>query len=400
MKLQEVYIVAANRTAIGKMGGILKNTTPDLLAAEVLKDILNRASISSEDIDEVILGQTRQSTDASNIARYAALLAHYPEKTIGCTLMQQCSSGMVSIHMAMDRIALGHADVIVAGGVESLSSAPFYMRGARYGFGTGNTVLLDSVTEGQINSQPVSIYGSFPMGITAENIAEKYEISREEQDKYAFLSQSRYQEAYEKGKFKEEIVPLYIPQRKAETIVFDKDEHPRLSTLEQLAKLKPVFKTDGTVTAGNSCGRNDGASVLLLMSGNKAKELGIKPLARLVSQGVIALDPKYMGLGPIGASKKALSSANLTIDDIDLVEINEAFAAQTIACIKELHLDKEKVNVNGGAIALGHPLGATGARIIVTLLYEMLRREDARFGLATLCVGGGMGSATIIEKMV
>lgn len=396
--LQEVYIVAACRTAIGKMGGTLKSVTADILAAELLKDIPTRAGVPAEAVDEVILGQTRQSTDASNIARYSALLAGYPEKTVGCTLMQQCSSGMVSLHMAMDRIQLGRAGVIIAGGVESLSTAPFYMRGARYGFGTGNNVLLDSVTEGQINSQPVSIYGAFPMGVTAENIAEKYKITREEQDAFAFQSQTRYQAAFSEGKFKKEITPLVLPQRKGDPLVFDTDEHPRLSPMETLAKLKPVFKEGGTVTAGNSCGRNDGSCVLMLMSEQKAKEYGVKPLARMVSQGVTALDPRYMGLGPIGATRVALKTAGLTIDDIDLIELNEAFAAQSLACINELRLDQSKVNVNGGAIALGHPLGASGARITTTLLYEMMCRK-VRYGLATLCVGGGMGSATIIERV-
>ncbi len=399
MELQNVYIVAAKRTAIGKMGGTLKSVTADVLAAHVLKDILLSAHVDAEAVDEVILGQTRQSTDASNIARYSALLAGYPEKTVGCTLMQQCSSSMAAMHMAMDRIMLGHADVIVAGGVESLSTAPFYMRGARYGLGTGSTVLLDSVTEGQINSQPVSMYGSFSMGVTAENIAERYGISREDQDAFAFRSQERYQEAFKAGKYKEEITPLVLPQRKGEPVVFDTDEHPRPSSLETLAKLKPVFKKDGTVTAGNSCGRNDGACVLMFMSERKLIEFNVKPLARMVSQGVTALDPRYMGLGPVGATLSALKSAKLSLNDIGLIELNEAFAAQSLACIRELGLNEDKVNVNGGAIALGHPLGATGARITTTLLYEMLRRGDVKYGLATLCVGGGMGSATIIEKV-
>lgn len=397
--MQKVYITAATRTAIGKMGGTLKDVQAHDLAAVVLKDILTRGKIDANQVDEVILGQTRQSTDAANIARYAALLAGYPETVTAYTVMQQCSSGMLAIHNAMDRIMLGRADVIVAGGVESLSNAPFYLRNARYGFGVGNGVLVDSVTEGQINSQPVSMYGSFGMGMTAENIAEKYGITRQDQDAFAFQSQSRYQAAYDAGKFEDEIVPVTIPQRKGDPIVFKKDEHPRLSPLAKLATLKPAFKPDGTVTAGNACGRNDGACVLLIMSERKVRELGIKPMARMIGQGCAALDPRYMGMGPVTATKKALQDAGLGIQDIDLVELNEAFAAQALACIRELGLSEDIVNVNGGAIALGHALGGTGARILTTLLYEMNRRDDAHYGLATLCVGGGLGSATIIEKV-
>lgn len=398
--MENVYIVAATRTAIGKMGGTLKSVLPHDLAVVVLKDILTRANVNADMVDEVILGQTRQSTDAANIARYSALLAGYPETVKAYTVMQQCSSGMLAIHNAMDQIMLGRADIIVAGGTESLSNAPYYLRNARYGFNVGNGVLVDSVTEGQINSQPVSMYGSFGMGLTAENIAEKMGITREDQDAFAFQSQTRYKEAFEAGKFKDEIVPVIIPQRKGEPIVFQVDEHPRLSPLAKLATLKPAFKQpDGTVTAGNACGRNDGACVVMLMSERKVKELGIKPMAKLIGQGSAGLDPRYMGLGPVPATEAALKDAGLKIEDIDLVEINEAFAAQALGCIRQLGLDESKVNVNGGAIALGHPLGATGARILTTLLYEMQRRDDVRYGLATLCVGGGLGSATIVEKV-
>lgn len=397
--MQKVYITAATRTAIAKMGGALKDVQAHDLAAVVLEDILTRGKINADQVDEVILGQTRQSMDAANIARYAALLAGYPETVTACTVMQQCSSGMLAVHNAMDRIMLGRADIIVAGGVESLSNAPFYMRNARYGLGVGNGVLVDSVTEGQINSQPVSMYGSFGMGITAENIAAKYGITRQEQDAFAFQSQSRYQAAYEAGKYKDEIVPVTISQNKGDPIVFDKDEHPRLSPLAKLATLKPAFQPDGTVTAGNACGRNDGASVLLIMSEKKVRELGVKPMARLIGQGCAALDPRYMGMGPVPATWGALKDAGLTIEDIGLVELNEAFAAQAIACIRELGLSEDIVNVNGGAIALGHALGGTGARLLTTLVYEMSRRDDVRYGLTTLCVGGGLGSATIIEKV-
>jgi len=396
--MQDVYVVAATRTAFGKMGGALKSVTAEELAAVVLKDILKRANVSADQVDEVILGQTRQSTEAANIARYALLLAGYPETVPAYTVMQQCSSGMLSIHNAMDKIMLERADCIVAGGTESLSNAIFYLRNARYGLGVGNTVLVDSVPEGQVNSQPVSIYGNFSMGITAENVAEKYNISREDQDKFAFQSQSRYQEAFARGRFKEEIVPVELPQKKGDPIIFDTDEHPRLTPLEKLASLKPVFKKDGTVTAANACGRNDGACVLMLMSGRMVKKLGIKPMVKLVAQGVAALDPRFMGVGPIYASRKAMDSIGITSKDIGLVELNEAFAAQSLACVRELGFDESIVNVNGGAIAIGHPLGASGARILATLCYEMTHRKDVKYGLATLCVGGGMGSATIVEN--
>ena len=397
--MQEVFVIAATRTAIGKMGKTLKQTRPDELAGVVLTDVLKRAGIPAELVDEVILGQTRQSTEAANIARYAALLAGYPETIPAYTVMQQCASGMLAVQNAMDQIALERADVVVAGGVESLSMAPFYLRDARYGLGVGNNVLVDSVTEGQINSQPVQMYGSFGMGLTAENVAERYHITREEQDAFAFQSQSRYRSAFEAGKFKEEIAPMEIPQRKADPIVFAQDECPRLSTIEQLSKLKPVFKAGGTVTAGNACGRSDGASVLLLMGERRMRALGLRPMARLVSYAATGVDPRYMGIGPVTATQKALEHAGLSLNDIGLVELNEAFAAQSLAVIRELGLDEGIVNVNGGAIALGHPLGATGARILTTLLHEMGRRPEARFGLATLCVGGGMGSATILERV-
>ena len=399
--MREVYIVAAARTAIGTIGGTLKGVQPEILAAEVLKELPKRAGITADKIDSVILGQTRQSTDAANIARVALLMADYPETVPAYTIMMQCSSGMQAIHSAVDSIRCGNDDVVVAGGVESLSNAIFYLRNARYGLGIGSTELVDSITEGQIRSQPLDKYGRFGMGDTAENVAEKYGITRERQDAFAYQSQMRTKAAMEKGIFDEEIVPVYIPQRKGDPICFDKDEFPRPNTtLEGLAKLKPVFRKDGkgSVTAGNACGRNDGAAALLLMSGEKVKELGVKPLAKIIAQASVGVDPRYMGIGPINASKKALERAGLTVKDIGRVELNEAFAAQSLACIDELGLDQSIVNVNGGAIALGHPLGSTGARITMTLMYEMLR-SDVKYGLATLCVGGGLGCATILEKV-
>ncbi len=399
--MREVYIVAAARTAIGSLGGSLKSVQPEALASAVLKALPERAGISADQIDSVILGQTRQSTDAANIARVALLMADYPDTIPAYTIMMQCSSGMQAIHSAVDSIRCGNDDVVVAGGVESLSNAIFYLRNARYGLGVGTTEMVDSITEGQIRSQPVEKYGRFGMGDTAENVAEKYGISRERQDAFAYQSQMRTAKAMEKGIFDQEIVPVYIPVRKGDPICFDKDEFPRPNTtVEGLAKLKPVFRKDGkgSVTAGNACGRNDGAAALLLMSGEKVKELGVKPLAKIIGQASTGVDPRYMGIGPISATKKALERAGIGISDIGRVELNEAFAAQSLACIDELGLDQDIVNVNGGAISLGHPLGATGARITMTLMFEMLR-SDVKYGLATLCVGGGQGCATILEKV-
>lgn len=396
--MQNVYVVAANRTAFGKMGGALKSVRPDELACAVLKDILVRSGVSAEQIDEVVLGQTRQSAEAANIARYSALLAGYPVSVPAYTVMQQCSSAMLAIQNSANKIALEQADIIIAGGTESMSMAPFYIKGMRYGMGVGNAVLADSVTEGSINSQPVSIYGAFGTGVTAENVAEQYGISREAQDDFAFQSQSKYQAALAAGKFKDEIVPITIPQKKGDPIIFENDESPRLTPKEKLATLKPVFKKEGTVTAANSCPRNDGASVVMLMGERKMKEMGLTPMGRIVGQACVGVDPTIMGIGPIPATRKVLQQTGLTINDIGLVELNEAFAAQSVACIRELNLNPDIVNVNGGAIAIGHPNGATGARLIGTLLYEMQRR-NVKYGLATLCVGGGMGSAVIVERI-
>lgn len=396
LQMREVYIVDAVRTATAKMGGALKTIQPEDLAVVVLKAIMERNKLDPKIVDEVILGQTRQSTDASNIARVAALRAGYPEETAATTLMIQCGSGMKSVHVGADAIRCGHQDVVVAGGTESLSNAPYYLRNARYGYSVGNAELVDSVTEGQLRSQPIEIYGSFNMGMTAENVADRYAISREEQDAFAIESHARAKRATEEGRFRDEIVPVLVPQKKADPIVFSKDEQIRETSMEKMAKLKPVFRAGGTVTAGNACGRSDGASVLLLMSGEKVKELGLKPIAKIIGQGVSGIDPRYMGLGPVESSRRALREAGLSIGDIDLVELNEAFAAQSLGVIKELGLNREITNVNGGAIALGHALGSSGSRILTTLVHEMKKR-GARYGLATLCIGGGQGTATVVE---
>jgi acetyl-CoA C-acetyltransferase len=306
---------------------------------------------------------------------------------------------MTAINNGYNSILAGQCDAVLAGGAESMSTAPFYIRNARYGLGTGNTLLLDSVTEVQPNSQPQEIYGTFGMGMTAENVAEQFGVSREAQDAFAMQSQERAAAAIAAGRFKEEIVPVTVPQRRGDPVVFDTDEFPKQTTREKLASLPAAFKEGGTVTAGNSSGRNDGASAVLIMKESKAEALGLKPLARIVTCANAGLDPRIMGVGPVYATRKALKQADMTIDQIDLVELNEAFAAQSVASVRELGLDEKIVNVNGGAIALGHPIGSSGCRIIVTLAHELMKRDGARFGLATLCIAGGLGSACIIEKM-
>ena len=396
--MKSVVVVSAVRTAIGKLGGTLRDVSPERLAEETIRSAISEAKIDSSLIDEVIIGQTKQSSDAPNIARIAALAAGIPETVPAYTVHRQCASGMQSIVNAVMEIQTGNSEVVVAGGTESMSTAPYYLRKARFGYKSGPGEILDPNTESQPKSQPEEIYGSFNMGITAENLAEKYHIPREEQDEFSRISQLKAIEAIDKGHFKNEITPITIKQRKKE-ILFDTDEFPRRDvTSEKLAKLKPVFKGDGTVTAGSSTGRNDGAAALILMSEEKAQELDLKPLGRFISFGVAGVDPRYMGIGPAPASIKALKKAGLNLNDIDLIELNEAFAAQSIAVIKELGMNPDIVNVNGGAIALGHPLGCTGSRIVVTLLHEMKRR-NSRYGLATLCVAGGLGVSTIYENL-
>lgn len=394
--MQEVVIVSAVRTAIGKIGGTLKNVQPEDLATIVIKEAIKRAQIDQESIDEVVFGQTKQSADAANLARVAALKAGIPVEVPAYTVMRQCGSGLQAVNNGAQAIMCGLANVIVAGGTESMSNAPYYLRNARYGYVSGNGVLVDPNTESQPRSQPMGTYGSLTMGLTAENLADKYGISREEQDLFALASQEKAVKAIQEGRFRAEIVPVPILQRKGEPIIFDTDEFPRKTSLEQLAKLAPVFKDEGTVTAGNSSGRNDGAACLVLMSAKEAQRRNIEPLAILRSQAMVGVSPEIMGIGPAPASRKALMLAGLTLDDIDLIELNEAFAAQSLAVIKELGLFPQTVNVNGGAIALGHPLGCSGARILTTLLYEMKRRK-AKYGLATICIAGGQGMTSIVE---
>lgn len=396
--MEEVVMVSAVRTAVGKIGGALKDVLPEDLAALVIREAIQRSGAEIKKPDEVIIGHGKQSADNPNIARLSALKAGLPVEVPGYTVHRQCGSGLQAILNGAHQIALGLSEVVVAGGVESMSTAPYYSRHVRFGAMAGNVLLLDPNTESQFRSQPANVYGELTMGVTAENLAVKYGISREEQDQFAFQSQERALAAIEAGKFQEEIIPVPIPKRKGEIAYFSVDEHPRKTSPEALAALRPVFKQNGSVTAGNSSGRNDGASALLLMSARKAEELGLKPWARIVSEGVAGVSPEIMGIGPVGATQQALERAGLTLDEIELVELNEAFAAQSLAVLKELNLSTDKVNVNGGAIALGHPIGNSGARIVVTLLHEMKRRQ-ARFGLATLCIAGGMGLSMIVESM-
>ena len=395
--MKEVVIVSAVRTPIGTIGGTLKDIPPFELGALVIKEVVTRAGVSPIEVDEVIMGWSRQTTESANIARVSALLAGITEEAAAYTVHRQCASGLQAISNGAQHIQTGRADIVVAGGAESLSRAPYYLRNARFGYGAGDGVLVDSLTEAGPGGQPQSIYGIVSMGDTAENVADQFEISREDQDAFAYQSQQRYAKAFAVGRFKDEIVPVEVKTRKG-TIIFDTDEQPRETSLEKLAALKPSFKKDGSVTAGNSCGRNDGAAAVVLMSAEKAKELSIKPIARIITDVVAGVPPRIMGIGPIPAIRKALIRAGLALEDIDLIELNEAFASQSLAVIRGLGLDINKVNVNGGAIALGHPVGATGARLMTTLLYEA-RRRKARYAMATLCIGGGQGMATIIEML-
>lgn len=394
--MQSIAILSAVRTPIGSIGGTLKNVQPEKLLETVFTGAIAKAGIKAEDISEVIAGQTKQSTDAPNIARVAALMAKIPEEIPAYTVHRQCASGLQAIWNGMQAITCGDADVILAGGVESMSTAPFYIRGARFGVGSGNGLFLDPNVESQPRSQPSEIYGTFNMIQTADNVAVKYNVSRQEQDNFALISQQNAIAAIDTGRFKDEIVPVIIPQRKGDPIVFDTDEYPKRTTnADKLAKLRTIFK-DGTVTAGNASGRNDGAAAVVLASKEKAAELGLKPLAVIKACTAVGVDPKYMGIAPVPAVKKLLKKVSWNIEDIDLFEINEAFAAQAVACAKELNLPLNRLNVNGGAIALGHPLGCSGTRIIVTLVHEMMKRSCKR-GIAAICVAGALGMAAAVE---
>ncbi|MFA4932683.1 MAG: thiolase family protein [Caldisericia bacterium] len=397
--MKSVVITSAVRTPVGNMGGVFRDTLAVELARIVLEEAIKRSGIEKSIVDEIILGQAKQSTDAPNIARVAALEGGFPEEVPAYTVHRQCSSGLQAILNAVWQIQAGYGDVIVAGGVESMSTAPYYLRNARYGYKSGNGELLDPNTESQPRSQPEDIYGTFTMGMTAENLADKYGITREEQDGFAYASHVRAVAAIDAGRFKQEIVPVSVRVGRGETALVDTDEGPRRETsLEKLAKLNPVFKAGGTVTAGNSSSRNDGAAAVVVMSEEKAVQLGIRPMARFVAAGIAGVNPTIMGIGPVPATRKALERTGLSLDDIGLIELNEAFAAQSLAVVGELGFNREILNVNGGAIALGHPLGCSGTRIAVTLIHEMLRR-NTRYGLATICVAGGLGVSAIFENL-
>lgn len=395
--METVYIAGAVRTAIGKYGGSLKSVPAHTLAASVIKEAVRRAGIDPETIGEVILGEVRQSTEASNIARSALLEAGLPEKIPGFTVNRLCASSMQAVLSGCQEIWLGETGCVVAGGAENMSRAPMYIRNGRWG--DGPMTLVDSNVEAGTTAQPYSVYGpGLSMSKTAENVAERFHVTREEQDAFAVESQRRAAAAIEAGYFKEEILPIEIKEKKR-SFTFDTDEFVKPSTtMEILAKLRPIVKPDGTVTAGNACGLNDGASCLVLMGEKAVKETGVKPLAKIIGISTAALDPEIMGYGPVFASRKLFEKTGFTADDMDLVELNEAFASQSIACIRDLKLDPAKVNINGGAIALGHPLGCTGARLIVTLIHN-LKRTGGHRGLATLCIGGGQSMATIIELL-
>ncbi len=392
--MREVVIVSAARTPIGSFGGSLVGANAVDLGVTAAKEAIKRAQIAPELIDDVIVGNILSAGLGQNPARQVAIYSGLPETVTAMTINKLCGSGLRAVSMAAQFIMLGDADVILAGGTESMSNAPYLLPKARYGYRMGDGNIVDSM----IHDGLIEIFNDYHMGVTAENIAKRWNISRLEQDEFALGSQLKTEAALKAGTFSDEIVPVVIPQRKGEPLVVDTDEFPRPgTTLEKLAKLSPAFDKQGTVTAGNSSGINDGAAMLIVMSRQKADELGLKALVSIKSYASVALDPKIMGYGPVPASRKALEKIGYTIDQIDLVEANEAFASQSIAVMRDLGLNPAIVNVNGGAIALGHPIGASGARILTTLIYEMKRR-DAKTGLATLCIGGGMGTSLIVEN--
>lgn len=393
--MREVVIVSAVRTAIGSFGGSLKDIPAAELGSIVIKEAVNRAGIKPELVEEVVMGNVIQAGQGQNVARQAAVKAGLPVEVPAMTINKVCGSGLRCVALAAQMIKAGDCDVVIAGGMENMSAAPYAMPGARWGQRMGDGKMVDTM----IKDALWDAFNDYHMGVTAENIAKEWGLTREMQDEFALNSQLKAEKAIKEGKFVDEIVPVVIPQRKGEHKVFDQDEFPRFgSTIEKMAKLRPSFIKDGTVTAANASGINDGAAAFVVMSAEKAKELGVKPMAKILSYGSKGLDPAIMGYGPFHATKKALEVAGLTVEDMDLIEANEAFAAQSLAVAKDLNFDMEKVNVNGGAIALGHPVGASGARILVTLLHEMEKR-DAKKGLATLCIGGGMGTALVVERV-
>lgn len=389
---KKIVLAGAVRTAIGKMGGGLSTVPAVTLGSIVIKEALNRANVSPDQVDEVLMGCVLQAGLGQSVARQASIKAGVPNTVPALTLNNVCGSGLKAVNMAAALIEAGEADIIVAGGMENMSAAPYALNQARFGYRMNDGKLVDTM----VNDALWDAFNNYHMGITAENVAEKYGITREMQDEFAAFSQQKCEKAQAEGKFKDEIVPVPVKMKK-ETVLFDKDEGPRAGvTAESIAKLRPAFKPDGTVTAANASGINDGAAAIVVMSEEKAKELGVTPMATWIAGQSAGVDPAIMGVGPAYSTKKILAKTGLTLDDMDLIEANEAFAAQSLAVVKLLNLDTSKVNVNGGAIALGHPVGASGCRILVTLLHEMKRR-NSKYGLATLCVGGGMGVSSIVK---
>jgi len=390
---KKIVLAGACRTAIGKMGGGLSTTPAVELGAIVIKEALKRAGVAPEQVDHVYMGNVLQAALGQNPARQATLKAGLPITTTAVTVNVVCGSGLNCVNMAAEMIAAGDADIVVAGGMENMSMAPYAMTKARFGYRMNNAQIIDCM----VNDGLWDAFNNYHMGITAENVAEQWGITREDLDEFSAWSQQKACAAIESGAFKDEIVPVEVKQKKA-TVIFDTDEGPRPGTTkETLAKLKPAFKKDGIVTAGNASGINDGAAAVVVMTEEKAKELGVKPMATWVAGALGGVDPSIMGIGPVASTKKVLAKTGLSIGDFDLIEANEAFAAQSLAVQKELGFSNDVLNINGGAVALGHPIGASGCRILVTLLHEM-QKKDAKRGLATLCIGGGMGCSTVVEK--
>ena len=391
---KKIVLAGAVRTAIGKMGGALANVPAATLGSIVIKEALKRANVAPDQVDEVLMGCVLQAAQGQNVARQAAVNAGIPIEVPALTLNNVCGSGLKCVNMAAAMIEAGEADIVVAGGMENMSSAPYALTKARFGYRMNNATMIDTM----VNDALWDAFNGYHMGITAETVAEKYGLTREMQDEFAACSQQKCEKAQAEGRFDDEIVPVPVKMKK-ETVMFAKDEGPRAGvTAESIAKLRPAFKPDGgTVTAANASGINDGAAAIVVMSEEKAKELGVTPMAEWVTGASAGVEPSIMGIGPVAATKKAMARANLTVEDMDLIEANEAFAAQSLAVAKDLNFDMSKVNVNGGAIALGHPVGASGCRILVTLLHEMKKR-GSNYGLATLCVGGGMGVASIVKN--
>ncbi len=391
----EAVILSACRTPIGSFGGALKDVSAADLGAVVIREAITRAGVANADVGDVVLGCVLQAGAGMNVARQAALKAGLPNEIPGETVNRVCGSGLQAVVHAVEAIRVGYVDTVVAGGTESMSSAPYLLKGARWGYRMGNAEAIDSMISDGLTCAIASCH----MGITAEEVASRFNVSREDQDAFAAESQRRAVAAIEGGAFRDEIVPVLMPQRKGDPIVFSVDEYPRAgSTVQKLAGLKPAFQKEGTVTAGNASGINDGAAALVVVTGDKARNAGTKPLARILAYSSTGVDPKIMGIGPIPAVRKVLDRAGLQLGDIDLFELNEAFAAQSVAVVRELQIDPARVNVNGGAIALGHPIGASGARVLTTLLYALHARK-LRYGVASLCIGGGMGIAMAVEAL-